>query len=82
MTTQYTVTCDGCGLVFSEGDERVQVHAMEVDTGGGITSSPVLKDFHPACLPTAVTQEIGYKHGSLVGTMIPGADEPMPPRET
>jgi hypothetical protein len=82
VSTEVTVICDGCGKPILPGEEHVQVSAHEVDKGAGITSAPVFNDYHPEHLPGAVTEEVGYEHGSLVGTIIPGADEPMPPKVT
>lgn len=82
MTTEVTVICDGCGNPFVEAEERIQINAMEVDTGQGITSAPVMLDYHPGCLPGPAMEAIGYKHGNLVGEIIPGREDPLPPRES
>lgn len=81
MTTEVTVTCDGCGKVIEPGTDHVQLAAHQVDTGQGVTSAPSYADYHPDCLPTTATEDIGYEHNSLVGTVLPGAEEPITPNE-
>jgi len=65
MTTEITVICDGCGNPIVPPQERVQITAMQIDTGEGITSAPIMLDYHPEHLP-GEAEVIGYKHGSLV----------------
>lgn len=66
MSTEITVTCDGCGEPITSEQQHIRVVAQEVDTGAGITSAPAQKDYHPEHVPEPVTVATGFELDSLI----------------
>lgn len=66
MSTELIVTCDGCGQPIIDEHQHVRVVVAEVDNGEGISSAPVVNDYHADHVPKPMVQATGFQLNGLV----------------
>jgi hypothetical protein len=66
MTSELTITCDGCNEPITEEDQHIRVMVSEVDNGQGIRSAPSVDDYHAKCWTKPIAKGTSFVVDSLM----------------